>query len=178
MYVFLDESGIHLKTGHSVFALVYIEAQNLQVVAEAATQLEAEIAPSTFHWKDMSWKTRAKAFWVIKTLPFQFQIAVVNNPIKDTNTLAEQALGRLLATSDREINAIYIDGRKSHAYEGRLKKALREARVKAQKLRTVNDHAYAGIQIADSIAGLYRHQLDKPSPESARLQRSIAAKQI
>ena len=178
MHVFLDESGIHLKTGHSVYALVYVESGDLPLIDAAARQLEDKIQPSTFHWRDMSWSTRATAFNTIKTLPFEFRIAVINNPAATTMTITAQTLGSLLAAQDREVSAIYIDGRKPHIYETRLKKTLRDAGITTRKLKTVNDGAYPGIQLADSIAGLYRHQLDKPSRESARLQAMIASKQI
>jgi hypothetical protein len=58
-----------------------------------------------------------------------------------------------------------------------LKVSLRQSKVTTRKLKTVNDADQPGIQIADLIAGLYRHQLDKPSRESAALQILAAKKQ-
>ncbi len=178
MNVFLDESGIHLKTGHSVFALIYISPSNTYPIYQAMSAIEASVGPSSLHWSGMAWPVRAKVFMRIKHLPFNYQIAAINNPIRYDQSIVRQVLGKLLADKDDEIGSIFIDGRKSNQYEAQLKKSLRDFKISTRKLRTVNDRAYAGVQLADLVAGVYRHQLDKPSAESARLQRMIASKQI
>jgi hypothetical protein len=177
MYVFLDESGIHLKTGHSVFALVYIQPRDLPTIERAMNKLQANINTSSFHWKAMAWPVRNKAFTGIARLPFHFQIAVINNPAGNIDDVTAAVLGQLLVSKDQDIAAICIDGRKSHAYEARLKKSLRDSGIKSIKLKTVDDRAFPGVQLADLIAGVYRHQIDKPSPRSAALQALITKKQ-
>ena len=175
MYVFLDESGIHLKSGHSVFVIVQVNDADLAAINRSIHGLEKEIGTIPFHWSKMRWEFRTKAFKMLSKQPFTFQVAVFNNPLRNADQSVHETIGRLLA--GEEISRIYIDGVKSRAYASRLKVALRQSRVSTRKLTTVNDESFPGVRIADLLAGVYRHQLDKPSPESASLQALIAKKQ-
>lgn len=178
MHVFLDESGIHLKTGHSVYALVFIEVKELPLIAAKLEDVARKVNVSSLHWKSMAWPVRKQVFDALRRLPFTYQIAVVNNPLTSAaEAIGRDTLARLLRDYDQKITAIYIDGSKPRHYEAGLKKSLRDQGVRTVKLRTVDDRSYVGIQIADLIAGLYRHMLDKPSRESALLQALIANKQ-
>lgn len=174
MIVFLDESGIHLKTGHSVFAVVQILESDLDGINTAIQVLEQSLGPVPFHWSKLRWENRTKAFKVLRQLPFEFEIAIFNNPLSNADQAMHETLGRLL--SGTAISRIYIDGVKSKAYASKLKVSLRQAGISTKKLSTVNDESFPGIRIADLIAGAYRHQLDKPSPESFKLQALISSK--
>ena len=175
MYAFIDESGVQLKTGHSTVALVLIEAENLPQIDEAIKAVEAKIGPKTFHWSKMRWDVRLLAFRELQKLPFTFHIAVFTNPTSNADEAIAETLGRLLLA--QTIESIYVDGRKSRSYESKLKSTLRKSGITTRKLKTVNDEAFPAIRIADLLAGLYRHILDKSSPESARLQKLVEKKQ-
>lgn len=175
MIAFLDESGIHLKTGHSVFTVVHVLETDLDDINSAVQDIEQSLGPVPFHWSKLRWENRAKAFKVLRKLPFEFEIAIFNNPLSNADKAMHETLGRIL--SGAAISRIYIDGVKSKAYAAKLRVSLRQAGISTKKITTVKDESFPGIRIADLIAGAYRHQLDKPSPESAKLQALISGKQ-
>ncbi|MBW4061628.1 hypothetical protein HJC99_03620 [Candidatus Saccharibacteria bacterium] len=111
MNVYLDESGIDLKSGHSVFAIVYIETEENLAVNEAMQRLNSTLKLSSFHWKDMAWSVRAKVSEVLKSLPFTFQIVYENNPLGNVDAVMSVALRRVLVGQARIITNIYIDGK-------------------------------------------------------------------
>ncbi len=176
MVIFLDESGIHLKTGHSVYAVVSIEETDLQAVEAGMQAIRKRLGSVAVHWANMRWENRRLAFEGMRRLPFNFQLAVFNNPIENADQAVHETLGRVLAGGS--VSSIYIDGKKSRGYAAQLKVSLRQSGVSTRKLKTVNDVSQSGIQIADLIAGLYRHQLDKATRESAALQILVARKQV
>ena len=62
--------------------------------------------------------------------------------------------------TEGNIRNIYLDGKKPKWYERNIKKVLRGKNMSVRKLRTVNARQYAGIRLADMIAGLVRSYFD------------------
>lgn len=56
---------------------------------------------------------------------------------------------------------IYIDGKKPKWYAKKIKKILRYKGISVRKLKMVKGSQYAGIRLADMIAGLSRSYFDK-----------------
>ena len=65
--------------------------------------------------------------------------------------------------TETKLTTIFIDGKKSRRYERRMKKVLRDKGISTKKLKTVNDEGYAGIRVADALAGLFRAYHDDKS---------------
>lgn len=71
-----------------------------------------------------------------------------------------------------------IDGKKPKWYARKMKKVLRDKNISVRKLKTVHDTEYAGIRVADMVAGLARWQCDdkhteRIQPFYERLKRKI-----
>ena len=62
---------------------------------------------------------------------------------------------------EKDIKNIYIDGKKPKWYENRIKHILRDKGISVKKLRTVKCSQFAGIRIADMVAGLSRSHFDR-----------------
>jgi hypothetical protein len=114
MVIFLDESGIHLKTGHSVFAVVQIDETDLRMVETRMREAQKQIGSAPMHWANLRWENRRLVFEAMRKLPFRFQLAVFNNPIQNADQAMRETLGRILTGST--ISSIFIDGKKSRSY--------------------------------------------------------------
>lgn len=161
MLVFIDESGIHAENGHSVFALVYITVKRYPEFEESIIALEKELHIKSFHWSTVPWSVREKFLEKLLVLDFKAKVGIVKNPIHPEEEL-ERILPHMLIES--KIRTIFIDGKKPKIYARRMKKVLRDKGVSTKKLRMVDDEQYAGIRVADALAGLTRAYFDrKPS---------------
>ncbi len=58
--IYIDESGIISKTGHSVYVLVYIECFNQSNISEDILKIEKDLNISYIHWVNMSKNIRMK----------------------------------------------------------------------------------------------------------------------
>lgn len=175
MLIFIDESGIHKKVEHSSFALAYIEANNYEFLEKKIKEIEKDLEIENFHWAETAWEVKRKFIDEVLELDFKAKIAIVNNPVNPAVEL-ERILVHMVV--ERNIKNIYIDGKKPKWYERKIKKILRDKGISVKKLKTVKDNQYAGIRLADMVAGLSRSyfdkkNLDKISKYYKRLQKKI-----
>lgn len=158
MLIFIDESGIHKSIDHSTFVLVYIEIDNYNLVEEQIQKIEKELNIDSFHWSSTIWKIKKRFMEEALKLDFKTKIAIVHNPVNPTNEL-EKVLKHMVI--EKNIRTIYIDGKKPRWYGRNIKKVLRDKGISVKKLRMVKDSQYAGIRLADMVAGLSRSYFDK-----------------
>lgn len=174
MIIFIDESGIHKSKDHSCIALVYIEIENLLAIENAVLGVEKKLK-LTFHWAHSVWEVRREFFRVISGLDFLIKVAIIRNPINLGKELEEVLLHLII---EKNIKQIVIDGKKSRRYERKLKKILRDKGISTKKLRTVRDESFAGIRLADAIAGAVRYYYDNPESQAKELFNKIKDKII
>lgn len=166
MVIFIDESGIHKRVGHSTMAVVYVEIRNLENFQNDFFQILKDLKLEEFHWAEQGWKVRRKFFEKAFNLEFLFKVAVFENPV-NPNKMMEIVFQNLI--TEKNIYRIFIDGKKPKWYERGLKKALRTKGIKVKKLRTVRkETSYYGIQLADGLAGLVRYYKDNQDSEDAK----------
>ena len=108
-------------------------------------------------------------------LNFQTKIAVIKNPVNPAKEL-EKVLSHMII--ERNIKNIYIDGQKPKWYERKIKKILKDKGLSVKKLKTARSNQFAGVRLADMIAGLSRSyfdkkNLDKISQYYKKLERKI-----
>ena len=174
MLVFIDESGIHRKSGYSVIALVCItDAAALEKVDEQVLELEQTMGTRYFHWADRGWPFRREFVQGIAKLDFTIRLARLTNPIKLDQSLVD-ILPYLLP--ERAIERLFIDGKKSKQYVRTLKRLLRDKGISVKKLRTVNDVSYPGIRVADAVAGTSRYYLDHQNKRAIGLYKVLEPK--
>ena len=158
MLVFIDESGIHKDVDYSTFVLVYIEIENYNQLEKEIEKIERELKIDCFHWKKTVWNVKKKFMDRMLGLDFNVKIAVIKNPINSAMEL-ERVLIQMIV--EKNIRNIYIDGKKPKWYERKIKKILRDNGVSVRKLKMVKSTQYAGIRLADMVAGLSRSYFDK-----------------
>lgn len=157
MYIFIDESGIHKNVDNSVYVLVYIEINNHDFLNKEILSIEKELKIKEFHWAETSWIVKEKFIKKVLKLDFSIKIAVFNNPIKPQLVL-EKILSHMLI--EKNIDYVYIDGKKPKWYERKIKNILRSKNISVHKLKTVKSIQYPCIRIADMVAGLVRSFYD------------------
>lgn len=165
MIIFIDESGIHKKEGHSTTAVVYVEVTRLEDLERDLKLIEQSLRIRSFHWADERWLIRNKFLSSIVKLDFNVKVAVFENP-KNVGEMLEVVFRHLI--TEKNIKNILIDGKKPRWYELRLKKVLRDKGVSIRKLRTVKSDTNLGIQLADAMAGLVRYHFDNPGAPDAK----------
>lgn len=175
MFIFVDESGIHKSIDHSTFVLAYIKIENYSLLEKKIKEIENELKIDYFHWSETSWKVKEKFMSGTLSLDFQTKIAIIKNPVNSAKEL-EKVLSHMII--ERNIKNIYIDGKKPKWYERKIKKILKDKNISVKKLKTVKINQYAGIRLADMIAGLSRSyfdkkNLDKISEYYKRLEKKI-----
>lgn len=157
MIIFIDESGVHRPTGHSVFALVLIKSIDIQFVEEKVISVEKKLDIESFHWADSAWPVKIKFFNQILSLPFTFIIEIFNNPVKQDKALEEV----IIKNCDPGVsNSIYIDGAKPRWYISRIKKTLRDCGIPIHSVKMTSDERSTGLRLADLVAGLIRAYVD------------------
>ena len=157
MYIFIDESGIHKSVDNSVYVLVYIETNNHDFLNKEILKIEKELKIEEFHWAETSWIVKEKFINKVLKLDFSVKIAVFDNPIKPHLEL-ERILSHMLI--EKNIDYVYIDGKKPKWYERKIKNILRSKNISVHKLKTVKSSQYPCIRIADMVAGLTRSFYD------------------
>lgn len=166
MVIFIDESGTHKQSGHAANAIVYIKIENLEEVEQHLKEILKELKLDFFHWADHGWKVRKRFLKKIIKLRFTFKIGIFANPVK-TDEMTEIVLKGLI--TEKTIKNVFIDGKQPKWYERKLKKILRDKDISIKKLRTVrNESSHPGIQLADTLAGLFRYHFENPKAEDAR----------
>ncbi len=166
MVIFIDESGTHKQSGHAANAIVYIEIENLQEVEEEIKEILKQLKFDFFHWADHGWKVRSKFLKKIIKLDFTFKIGIFKNPVK-TDQMTGIVLEELI--TEKTIKNVFIDGKQPKWYERKLKKVLRDKGISIKKLKTVrNESSHPGIQLADTLAGLFRYHFENPKAEDAK----------
>jgi hypothetical protein len=68
--IYIDESGISSKIGHSVYVSLYIEFNINVDVSIRLVEIEKQLKISYTHWTEMPWKLRLKFAEKIKDLDF------------------------------------------------------------------------------------------------------------
>jgi hypothetical protein len=58
--VYIDESNILSKTGHSIYTCVYIKYFNKENISQKIINIEEKLKISYTHWVDMPWILRVK----------------------------------------------------------------------------------------------------------------------
>lgn len=157
MFVFIDESGIHKKIDHSTYALAYIKSENYQLLESKVCEIEKSLGIGYFHWSETVWAVKKRFMTEALKLDFTVKLAVVKNPIYPQKEL-ERILRHLLV--EKNISNVYIDGKQPKWYEKEIKNILRSKSFSARKLKTVKSSQYAGIRLADMVAGLARSYFD------------------
>lgn len=166
MVIFIDESGTHKQSGLAANAIVYIKIENLGEVEQNLKEILKELRLDFFHWADHGWKVRKRFLKKIIKLDFTFKIGIFANPVK-TDEMTEMVFKELI--TEKDIKNIFIDGKQPKWYERRLKKVLRDRGISVKKLKTVrNEVSHPGIQLADSLAGLFRYHFENPKAEDAK----------
>lgn len=162
MIIFIDESGIHKKIEHSSFVLVYVETEYYDLLEKRIQEIEKKLKIDYFHWAETAWPVKKKFMEEALSLDFKVKIAIVSNPVKPAEEL-ERILTHMIV--EKNIRNIYIDGKKPKWYAAKIKKILRDKGISVRKLRTVSISQYAGIRLADMVAGLARSYFDKKNLE-------------
>ena len=172
--IYIDESGIISKIGHSVYALVYIKYLNEITVSEKILKIEKELHISHIHWVRMSRKIRLKLAQKLKNIDFTYTYIMYDNPISQEKAL-ENVLTELLKSNDK-IFKITIDGENVTKYEKYLKKMLKMRRIKVYKLKILNDKKEPLVRIADFMAGLIRSYFDSKNKDNIYMYKLLKQK--
>jgi len=162
MQIFIDESGIHKQIDHSTFALVYIEIKDLADIEKEITAIESKLSIPYFHWSQTIWKVKQQFLERALNLNFLAKVAIIENPINPQKELEKILLHTIVETN---IQTIFIDGKKPKWFTQKIKKVLRDKNVSVSKIKTVKSKQYAGIRLADMVAGLVRSYYDKKNTD-------------
>jgi hypothetical protein len=156
--LYIDESNILSKTGHSVYVSLFIIYLNKNNISKNIIDIEKELKISYLHWVDMPWKLRVKFSEKIKNLNFLYKVVVYKNPIIQDKTL-ECFLSEIINFED-DVIKIIIDGKKGKEYGERLKNELKNKGIFVKNLMFVDDKKESLIRLADFMAGLTRSHID------------------
>jgi hypothetical protein len=177
MFIFIDESGIHKLTDHSIISFAYVCFEDVEQVENEISEIEESLGIKKFHWSNLSsksgWEIREKFLKAVSKLNFTFKVAIMNNPI-DMAVALEYSLEYLVI--EKKIKKIIIDGKKPRWYSQRLKKVLRDKGIAVSKIRTLNDESSAGLRLADALAGFIRSHRDKPTERTTKLYKLLENK--
>jgi hypothetical protein len=165
--VYIDESNILAKTGHSVYAAIYIRFLNKDSVADKIKNIEKDLKIPYLHWAEMPRKLRMKFAEKIKGLDFICKLIICQNPINQSMTL-EYFLLKIIDTED-SILKITIDGNKGKKYLNKLKKVLKDNGLKFYKINFADDKREPLVRLADFMAGMYRSFLDNKNMENIHI---------
>ncbi len=156
--IYIDESGIISKIGHSVYVLVYIEYLNEFNIGKIILKIEKDLNISHIHWVNMSRKIRLKVAKKLRDIDFTCTYVVYNNPISQEKAL-ENVLIEALKQEDL-LHRIIIDGKSGQKHEKYLKKILKDRGVRIYKVKISDDKKEPLIRLADFMAGLIRSYYD------------------
>ncbi len=154
----IDESGITSKNGHSTFAFVYLEFENIKDIDGEIKKIEKDLHINFIHWSEMSWALREKVSLRISKLDFKCRVAVFKNPIDIDSSLLLAC--KYLILSEDKISSIYIDGDKPNKFINKIKNILRSKNMDVKSIKTVSDKKLSGLRLADFVAGAIRYHFD------------------
>lgn len=175
MVIFIDESGIHKKVGHSSFAIVFVEVVNIETFSKKLLEINKLLKIKSFHWSEQRLNVRRKYLKSVLNLDFIFKIAIFENPI-NTNKAMDMIFEHLI--TEKKVTLIAIDGKKPKWYEHKLKKELRDKGITVKKLKTVrNEISEPGIQLADALAGLAIYCFENNNSDYMNLLRKFKRNQ-
>lgn len=174
--IYIDESGISSRTGHSVYVCVYIVYTHHDNLAEQIIDIEHRLKIPYIHWSNMPWKLRIKLAEKLKALDFKVKAVIYENPVMPDKAL-QTALNMFLIWEENIIKII-IDGKKGKKYEKELKGLLRFRGVKVYGVKTVNDKSEPIIRLADFIAGSLRSYFDAGDNKNILLIYNILIQKI
>jgi hypothetical protein len=172
--IYIDESGIISKIGHSVYVLVYIECLNESKINEYILKIEQDLNISHIHWVRLSKKIRIKVAKKLKEINFNYFFQVYKNPIEQEKSL-ENVLIELIKFKNT-VFKIVVDGEGVDRYEKYLKKILRYRGIKIYKLKFVDDKKEPLLRVADFIAGLVRSRFDKSDEDVEYMYKLLQSK--
>ena len=112
--IYIDESGISSKIGHSVYVCLYIKVNNYLYINDKIIEIEKNLKISYTHWTEMPWKLRVKFAEKIKDLDFEVKAVVYKNPITPDLTLKDLLFEFV---KNQNIKSVFIDGKKNKNYE-------------------------------------------------------------
>lgn len=165
--VYIDESNILSKTGHTVYTGVYIEYLIKDDISNKIINIEKDLKILYTHWVDMTWKIRLKFADKVKNLDFICNISIYKNPIDQEKTF-QDFLYRIISHK-YDIYRIIIDGKKSRNYEDKLRLILKNKGLKLNKIIFVNDKTEPLVRLADFMAGMYRSYLDNMNDRNKQI---------
>lgn len=174
MYIYIDESGTHIREGEFSVALVYIIIEDLENIENAILKAENFLRINSFHWSKHNWKIRETFIQLLCKKDFTVKIAIVKNPFN--GECFERVIKSLLI--EKKIKNVVIDGCKPKWYASRLKKILRDYNISVKKMRTGNDKSFPCLRLADTFAGLSRNYWNNPSDERIKKLYKLASKKI
>jgi len=177
MHIFIDESGIHKRTEHSSFVVVYVAIKNESAINSQIERIEDTLGIHNFHWSDFGsehgWTVRRGFILKALKLLFHFKYTVVLNPVHPQKELREAIIN--LVTED-DIDSVYIDGKQPRWYERQIKKILQDRGLSVRKLKTVHDGSHPVIRLADALANVVRLYHDSPTRSAKLLYESLKPK--
>ncbi len=162
--LYIDESNILSKIGHSVYVGVYIRYLNKNILDKSILEIEHNLNIPYTHWTDIPWKLRIKLAQKIKNLDFECKIIIYKNPIVQNKALENFLLK--ITQNDDNLFKIIIDGKKSKKYTYNLRNILKDKGLKFNKIKFIDDKREPIIRIADFIAGFYRSFLDNKNKDN------------
>lgn len=157
--VFIDESGIFRKFGHSVYCLTICDTKTSAELDQKIIYIEKKIKIDPFHWRNHIWKIKSDFLSeLLKLKIWSCKLIIINN-----NSYSELRLQSYISKSLEGVNVkrMYIDGKKHKSYINDVKKALKKVGVKVNELKMVRHQAKGGLRISDAVAGLARLHYDE-----------------
>jgi hypothetical protein len=163
--IYVDESGQNFKFGHSTYAFVYVEVEDNVDFEKQVQQIELDLKIHKAHWRDMSWKVRERFADRISSLDFTANVVVFKDS-KDTSKSLGEAFK--YAVLENDFKKIIVDGEKSEKYGRVIKNVMRQRNLSTKDVDFRNDEKFAGLRIADFIAGLSRAYYENLGNEFAK----------
>jgi hypothetical protein len=149
-----------------------INSAGLSKAEKLAADVESRHSKGAFHWAASSWAVREEFLAGTNQASYKYHVVIIKNTVHDPGTAIELSM----ADIQEYLSKIYhiIDGDKGRGFEHRFKMLLRGRSVYTRKLRTANDEGFAGLRLADAIAGLHRYLAEKPDhPQVSKLAKII-----
>lgn len=162
--IYVDESGQNFKFGHSTYAFVYISIENSAEIEKQVQKIESDLNIKKAHWRDMSWKVREKFADKISVLEFTANVVVFKDSKDIPKSLGEAFKYAIL---ENDFKKIIVDGEKSEKYGKVIKNILRQKNFSSKDVNFKDDEKYAGLRIADFIAGMTRAHYENLDNELA-----------
>lgn len=156
--VCIDESGITSKVGYSTYSFTFTLIQNIGQINKRVKYIEEELGVEYIHWSDLSWSRRMVVARAIADLDFSNLVYLVANPIKPDVELLH-IFNKFYGDSINNMQ-FYIDGDKPQKFIKRIKNEINSIGAGHNKVSVLDDKKFAGLRLADFVAGAVRHFYD------------------